>query len=265
MKTINDAIRSRRQQGGKALIPFLTAGFPTAARFQRAVAAACESGADVVEIGFPHSDPLADGPVIQKSSHLSLQQGMTTATALSLIRDLSGSFAQPFVVMCYYNPILKFGLGRFVRTASLCGVKGLIVPDLIVEECSELRSHCRDAGIDLVLLVTPTTPASRIARITAAAAGFIYFVSVTGVTGARPALNGDLSRNVARIRRFTDLPVCVGFGISSPQSAAAAAGASDGAIIGSRLLQIIEADSSSKFEQLRCFLTEVRMHLGGSP
>lgn len=262
-RSISEAINNRRARGERALIPFFTADFPDRKRFSSAVVTTAASGADVIEIGFPHSDPLADGPVIQHASHVALANGFSTASGLALIRELAASISQPLVVMGYLNPLLKFGLARFVRAASRSGVSGLIVPDLIAEESDDLRRLCREHRLDLIPLVTPTTPPARIARIAAAASGFIYYVSITGVSGTAARLNGHIHRAVAAIRRSTDLPVCVGFGINSPESAGEAARHSDGVIIGSRLLQLIDSDRSDTNSNLRQFLLEVRMQLRG--
>ncbi len=249
----------------KCLAAFLTGGFPSASAFLSAAQAVCDSGIDILEIGFPHSDPLADGPVIQRSSHLALSGGFTTERGLAMVRELASAVSQPIVIMGYVNPILRFGVTRFVHTAARAGVSGLIVPDLPLEESHELRAACRKAGIDLIYLVTPTTPPKRAKAICSVAAGFVYFVSVTGVTGARSSIDGNLRKSIAGIRRHTDLPVCVGFGISSAQLAAQAGEYSDGVIIGSKLLQIIDSDHRDDWPNLRQFLTEVRMQLGDRP
>jgi len=262
-RSISEALNNRRASGDKALIPFFTADFPDRRRFCNAVVTAAAAGADVIEIGFPHSDPLADGPVIQHASHVALGHGFSTTSGLALIRELAASISQPLVVMGYINPLLKFGMSRFVRAASESGVSGLIVPDLIAEESHDLRRLCREHGLDLIPLVTPTTPPARIARIAAAASGFVYYVSITGVTGTAARLNGHIPRAVGTIRRATDLPVCVGFGIDSPASARQAARHADGVIIGSRLLQLIDSDRSDTNSNLRQFLLEVRMQLRG--
>lgn len=262
-RSIREAIDSRRARGERALIPFFTADFPDRDRFLSAVVTAAAAGADVIEIGFPHSDPLADGPVIQHASHVALAHGFSTASGLALIRELAASISQPLVVMGYINPLLKFGLPRFVRAAARSGVSGLIVPDLITEESPALRRLCREHGLDLIMLVTPATPPARIARIAAAGSGFIYYVSITGVTGAAARYNGHIRRAVGHIRRATDLPVCIGFGINSPAAARQAARHSDGVIIGSRLLQLIDSDHSDTNSNLRQFLLEVRMQLRG--
>lgn len=260
--TISQAFESCRAERRAALMPFITCGYPTLEQFGSIVATLAKSGADLIEIGFPHSDPLADGPVIQRASHLSLERGFTVERGLAAIREVSEDISQPLVVMCYANLILKAGIERFVRDCALSGVAGLIVPDLILEESAGLRAACSQRGLDLIPLVTPTTPLERAARIASAATGFIYFVSVTGTTGARNSLSGSLAKQVRQLRQISQVPVAVGFGISTPALAAQVAGFSDGVIIGSKVLQLIdEAGSDREFQTISNFLTEARMKI----
>lgn len=260
--TISEAFERCHAGRRAALMPFITCGYPTLAEFGPIVTTLAGSGADLIEVGFPHSDPLADGPVIQRASHLSLERGFTVERGLAAIKSVSQSVALPLIVMCYANLILKAGIDKFVRNCAAAGVAGLIVPDLILEESESVRAACSKRGLDLIPLITPTTPLDRAKRIAATATGFIYFVSVTGTTGARSSLNGALAKQVRAIRDNSRVPVAVGFGISTPALAAQVAGFSDGVIIGSKILQLIdEAGSDSEFHSVSKFLMEARMKI----
>ena len=258
-----DTFSRLRRDNRKALIPFLTAEYPTPSRFTAAVDAICESGADILEIGFPHSDPLADGPVIQHSSHRSISNGFTVTRGFAAIRAIGSRHPLPIVIMCYSNLIHKAGPVQFVKACRYSGVSGLIVPDMIVEESSELRQLCSRNGIDFINLITPTTPPQRSAAIASAGTGFLYLVSVVGTTGARIQFNKAIRTTVRRLKSHTDLPVCIGFGISSPEMAAEAARCSEGVIIGSKVIQLIDSDDNNdRFPHLRTFLLEVAAQLG---
>jgi tryptophan synthase alpha chain len=260
--TISQAFEHCRARRRAALMPFITCGYPTLDDFGPIVAALASSGADLIEIGFPHSDPLADGPVIQRASHLSLERGFTVERGFDAIKNLTATVAQPLIVMCYANLILKAGIDKFVRSCAAAGVAGLIVPDMILEESELLRTACSKRGLDLIPLITPTTPIARARMIAAAATGFIYFVSVTGTTGARSNLNRSLARQVRQIRSIASVPVAVGFGISTPALAAEVATFSEGVIIGSKILQLIdEAGTDREFHNILDFLTEARMKI----
>jgi tryptophan synthase alpha chain len=224
-----------------ALMPYLMGGFPDL-ETSRAIGDACiDAGADLLELGIPFSDPLADGPVIQAAGTRALAAGATTDGVLGVCERLAAR--APVVLMTYVNIVLARGIERFVGQAADAGAAGLIVPDVPLEESAELRAACDAAGLALVPLVAPTTPDERMARIGAQARGFVYTVSVVGTTGEREG--GDATELLARVKRSTDVPVALGFGISSPEQAAAAARAgADGVIVGSRLVrEAAEADA----------------------
>ncbi len=229
-----------------ALMPYLMGGFPDLASSERIITAYVESGANLIELGFPFSDPLADGPVVHAAGTRALAAGVGTEAVLRIGRLVSEQV--PVVAMCYANPILARGVERFLDALSSAAISGLIVPDLPAEEADELRARCDHAGVALVPLVAPTTPEDRLARIGAQARGFVYAVSVTGTTGERATLDGVLSELLGRTSAHTDVPVAVGFGISTPEQVRAAADAgADGVIVGSRLVRAAgeEADPAA--------------------
>jgi len=219
-----------------ALMPYLMGGFPDRETSRAAGLAAADNGADILELGVPFSDPLADGPVIQAAGTRALAAGATVAGVIELAGALSQRF--PVVVMCYTNQVLARGAQRFTADLAGAGVSGLIVPDLPYEEATETLEACDAAGIALVPLVAPTTADERLGAIGSRARGFVYTVSVTGTTGERVALAETFADVVARAKAHTDVPVALGFGIATPEHAAqAAAAGADGVIVGSRLVR----------------------------
>jgi tryptophan synthase alpha chain len=233
---LEEICRAQRSAGAKALVPFLTAGFPDEATTLDLLAGCAERGCRVVEVGVPFSDPIADGPAIQQASQRALERGMTLTRALHLVRELADGGTAP-VVMSYLNPILSLGFSAFADAAARAGCAGVIVPDLSVEESPELRDALAAAGLPLVDLVAPTTGADRLARIAPAAAGFLYLIAVAGVTGTRAASADDLAAFAARVRASSDVPLYIGFGIDGPDRAREAAAAADGVIVGSALVR----------------------------
>jgi tryptophan synthase alpha chain len=231
-----------RAPGRAALMPYLMGGFPSMPESLRIAEAYVDGGADVVELGVPFSDPLADGPVIHAAGTAALRAGATVAGVLEVCERLAAR--APVVVMLYANLVLARGADTFARALADAGAAGLIVPDLPLEESSEIRAACDAAGVALVPLVAPTTPDERLAAIGARARGFLYTVSVTGTTGERAALSDTFASVIARAKQHTDVPVALGFGIGSPEQAAEAAQAgADGVIVGSRLVRAAaEAD-----------------------
>ena len=224
--------------GGKAFIPFITCGDPDAATTAAAVRAMAESGADLIELGIPFSDPTAEGPVIQGANLRALEGGMTTDGVFELVRDLRRDVTIPMVFMTYANVVFSYDAERFIRTCSEVGIDGLILPDLPFEEKEEFQPICKKYGVDLISLIAPTS-ANRIAMIAKDAEGFVYVVSSLGVTGMRSEIKTDLSSIVKVIRENTDVPCAIGFGISTPEQAAKMAGISDGAIVGSAIIKIL--------------------------
>jgi tryptophan synthase alpha chain len=240
---IAEAFAGARANGRRAaLMPYLMGGFPDLETSAQIGLAYARAGADLVELGVPFSDPLADGPVIHAAATRALSAGATVAAVLEVARAVSREV--PVVIMCYANPIFIRGLERFADLLVEHGVSGLIVPDLPLEEAADVRAACAARGVAFVPLAAPTTPVERLERIGAGASGFLYTVSVTGTTGERAQVDGRLETIVARTAAHTRVPVAVGFGISTPEQArAAAAAGADGVIVGSRLVRAAgEAD-----------------------
>ena len=227
-----------RQRGRCALMPFLMAGDPDLATTADTLIALQNAGADVIELGIPYSDPLADGPVIQAAAGRALAAGVTPGAVLELLAGLGSRLTIPVVLFTYSNPLLNRGMEAFCRAAAAAGAAGLVVPDLPLEEAEKLSPIAAAQGLDLVLLVAPTTPLERMARIHAASRGFTYLVSVTGVTGVRSGLESRVGSLVARLRELGPTPVAVGFGISGVDQARRVRDwGADGAIVGSALVQ----------------------------
>jgi tryptophan synthase alpha chain len=241
MSRLDDRTRALRDSRRKALVAFLTAGYPDAETFVELVKAAADAGADVIEIGIPFSDPIADGPVIQAASAIALAGGMTLARSLDAVERLAGETDAAFVIMGYVNPVLGMGVEAFATRAAAAGANGVILPDVSFEESAAFRNPVRDAGLCYVDLIAPTSGDDRISMIASRAEGFIYLVSMTGVTGARGAAADDLVELTNRVRAASKTPVYVGFGISSPEQASAASATADGVIIGSQLLRLAGA------------------------
>ncbi len=231
-----------RSEGRKALVPYLTAGDPDL-NFTYAAALACvRGGADILEIGIPFSDPLADGPVIQAAVQRALGGGVSFAGVLELIRKLRAATDAPLVALAYYNSIYHRGEQEFVERCAAAGLDGLVVADLPVDESATLAAATRAAGIDLIRMVTPTSTPERLVQAAALASGFIYCVSLTGVTGAREQLPAELQSFLHGMRRRTETPLIVGFGIARPEQAVAVAAAADGVIVGSALVSHLAAE-----------------------
>lgn len=240
MSRIEETFQKLRGRGEKAFIPYLTAGDPNldwTGRFMKALA---DGGADLIEIGVPFSDPIADGPTIQRASQRALRGGVSLEKVIGLVEKVRAEVDVPLVLMGYYNPIFKMGVEVFTRESSRSGVDGVIVPDLPPEEAEPLISSCRQWGIDTIFLVAPTTPRERLRRVAEVTRGFLYYVSLTGVTGAREHLAAGIQEAIARIRTQTALPIAVGFGISTPEQSRLVARWSDGVVVGSALVDLIE-------------------------
>jgi tryptophan synthase alpha chain len=226
-----------RHSGRAALMPYLTMGYPKLESALTLVPTLVEAGADLIELGVPFSDPLADGATIQAASQQALRNGMTLALCLQQAAALRGQgVLVPLVLMGYYNPLLQMGLADFARRAAHAGIDGVIVPDLPPEEAEGLQSALRAEEIDLVFLLAPTSDEHRVREVARQGSGFLYLVSLTGVTGARSDLPSELEELVARVRSATDLPLAVGFGISTPAHVARVARVADGVIVGSALI-----------------------------
>jgi tryptophan synthase alpha chain len=229
-----------RERGEKALVLFVTAGDPSLENLPQLLLTLQEAGADVIEVGLPFSDPIADGPTIQASSQRALDRGVTPDLALQALESVKLDI--PVVLMGYYNPILRMGVEQFARRARAAGASGTIVSDLIPEESGEWIRISREHGLDTIFLAAPTSTGERIAAICKHTTGFVYAVSRTGVTGAARQLGSDAADLVDRIRACSDLPVCVGFGISSPDHVREVCRVADGAVVGSWLVDLLDRE-----------------------
>lgn len=223
-----------------ALILYVTAGDPDISQLPKVIDALCEGGADVIEVGIPFSDPIADGPTIQASTFRALSRGVTPTSVFSALQSARPS--APLVLMGYCNPALKMGWAHFASEARAAGVSGVILSDLIADEAAEWRESAQRANLDTIFLAAPTSTDERLAKVCESSSGFVYAISRTGVTGSENPVPPDAAALVARLKRFTSLPICVGFGVSSPAQVAAIAQLSDGAIVGSALVERLGAD-----------------------
>jgi tryptophan synthase alpha chain len=265
IERIQNIFSGTRREGRAALMPYFSLGFPTPKLSLEIVKRICRSGADLLELGFPFSDPLADGPTIQHSTQVALQQGMHVGDCLAQVSNLRDEgVEQGILMMGYYNPMLAYGLETMVANSAQAGVDGFIVPDLPVEEAGELAALCAEKRLALVAFVAPTTPEGRIAEIVQAASGFIYLVSLTGVTGERNSLASGLKEFIERVRSKTELPLAVGFGISTPAQARAVGAMADGVIVGSALIRVA-AESSQPVQAVGKFVAALRQSLEAEP
>ncbi len=241
----------------KALIAYVTVGYPTLNSTLEIVPLLAESGCDIVELGIPFSDPLSDGTTIQESSHRALQSGVTPQSCLELATKLREKVEIPLIFMTYYNPVLHYGLESFCYACAEAGIDGLIIPDLPPDEGSDLGAFATKHKLDLIYLLAPTSTEERIRLVAEKSSGFIYLVSLTGVTGPRETLPPGLDSFVARVKRQTTQPLCVGFGISTPEQAHKIAELADGVIVGSRLIQLIKNDSPP-YQLAKTFIRSLR-------
>ncbi|MDX1763828.1 MAG: tryptophan synthase subunit alpha [bacterium] len=240
MSRIGQTFENLRGEGRLALMPFLVAGDPSLKMTGEFILELEKSGADIIELGVPFSDPLADGPTIQRASQRALAGGVTLTAILEFLKSLRRKTEVPIVLMGYYNPIYHYGVDRFAQDAKASGADGIIVPDLPPEEADALIGASRKVGLDTIFLVAPTSTADRIEKIGAVSRGFIYYVSLAGVTGARKELSSGIAQSVENIRKQSAMPVCVGFGISTPEHVRQVSRYADGAIVGSALVGLIE-------------------------
>ncbi len=242
MIRIRQTFERLKAKNEKALIPYIMSGDPSLERTGELVIGLEHSGADLIELGVPFSDPIADGPVIQRAGARSLKSKTSLKDILALVNDLRQRHHVriPIILMTYYNPVLKFGEDRFVKEASAVGVDGLIIPDLPPEEAAGLLSPARRAGLNLIFLLAPTSTPERIKKVVSASTGFLYYVSLTGITGAKLQGVETIKKQLKLIRRSSSLPIAVGFGISTPGEASAVARSADGVIIGSAIVRMIE-------------------------
>lgn len=258
---ITQAIRARNESGAAALIPYICAGYPDRDASLRLLVEAADAGADVLELGIPFSDPLADGPTIQKATFHALEGGMTVAGALELLREFRALRRTPVVLFTYLNPVHHYGIDRFVADAADAGAEGLLLTDLPAGADAALEGAAARGGLALIRLLAPTTSPERIPTVASGGDGFLYYISRTGVTGARTELREALSREISAIRAQVSLPVGVGFGISSPEQAAAVGAVADGVVVGSALVDAVEKGG---VEAGARFLAELRRALDGA-
>jgi tryptophan synthase alpha chain len=267
MNPIDDLFRRLRSEGRKAFMPFVTAGDPDLAFTRELLPAVADAGASLIEIGFPFSDPIADGPVVQASYTRALDRGLKLADVFAALKDVTArpGWRTPLVAMASYTLLFKKGPAAFIEAAQAAGLSGAIVPDLPVEEADDLAKLATDRDFKLVLLVTPTTSPERAERIVKACGGFVYVVSVVGITGERDRLPAQLRAMIARLRDLTDLPLCVGFGVSRPEHVRELKDLADGVIVGSALVKRLEAaqtDRAKAMEEIRKLVAELSGALG---
>ena len=238
--SIQGCFSRRKEEGRGVLIPYLTAGYPDAESSLELMRTLAASGADIIELGIPFSDPLADGPTIQRSSFKAIQGGMTVQGVLDLLREFRKDHDLPVVLFTYLNPVLRYGMERFIESAVEAGAQGLLLTDLPTGADPNLENQIIASKLDLIRLLAPTTARERIRAVAEGGSGFLYYISRTGVTGARQELRTDLGREVEAVRREVDLPIAVGFGISTPDQAFMVAGLSEGVVVGSALIDAMD-------------------------
>ncbi len=243
---------------GKAFIPYIMAGDPNLERTRELVGILEECGADIIELGGPFSDPLADGPTIQKAAQRALGEGVTLGKVIEFVGSLRRTTQIPIVLMTYYNLIFRYGEERFVREAYTAGVDGIIVPDLPPDEAGSLLSFSKNTGFDVIFLVAPTSTGERIKKVARASRGFIYYVSITGITGSKLSVDASIGSHIEKIRQTSRKPVAVGFGIATPEEASEIAKIADGVIVGSAIVKRVEDTD----ENLKQYLISLRKAIG---
>ena len=263
MSRIGKCFETLGAKNRKALVVFVTAGDPDLESTKSILDVIDESGADIVELGVPFSDPLADGPVIQASALRSLKSGTTLKKIVALVHEIRKSRDLPIVLMTSYNPVYVYGERKFVDDALSAGVDGVIIPDLPPEEASEFFSYADEKGLDMIYLLAPTSTDERVRMVSERSRGFIYYISLTGTTGTRTKLADGVCDKVASIKQVTELPVLVGFGISGPDQARDAAKVSDGVIVGSAVMKLVEQnpDPAQREKKLAKFVGSIKQAL----
>jgi len=267
---ITQTFEQARRAGRGVLIPYFMCGYPSAARSIKLALAAVEAGADMLELGMPFSDPLADGATIQHAGHIALEQGMTIQGCMEVAQQVAAQSNIPLILMGYYNSVMSYGIERFCQAATASGVSGLIIPDLPPEESTLLRQAARACGLSLIFLVPPTTPDERIAQIARLAAEgpgtFIYCVALSGVTGARATLPPHLRSFISRVCGYTKyyhLPLAVGFGLSTPEHIAEVTSYADGAVVASALINLIDqCEESQQVDAVKRYIQSLRSATG---
>ena len=267
MSRLSETFATLRRRGERAMMPYFTAGDPSLAATRRLIVEAAKRGADIIELGIPFSDPVADGPVIQRAAQRALAAGTTMPRVLEMVRDVRAEVSVPIVFLTYYNPILSFGLEAWTRAAVGAGADGVLVADLPPEEAAPLRAEADRAGLDLCHFAAPTSTPERMRKIARATGAFIYMVSLTGVTGERRELPADLTEHLRALRAVTTKPICVGFGISTPEHAAMVGSVADGVIVGSAIVRLVErhANSPELIPEVGDFIAALKAPLRANP
>jgi tryptophan synthase alpha chain len=259
MGRIAEKFASLKEQNDKALITFITAGDPDLAATERLILSLEQAGADIVELGVPFSDPMADGPTIQMSSERALAAGTTLPKILATVKSVRSVSQVPIILMGYYNPIFLYGAGRFAEDAVAAGIDGVLIVDLPPEEAVEFKRLCAGAGLDVIFLLTPTSDEDRVAKVAQMGSGFLYYVSVAGVTGARTDIAANVFADLEKIKGRVGLPLAVGFGVSDPEQAGRLAGVADGVVVGSAIVKLFESFEGRELEErLSGFVTALK-------
>jgi len=267
MSRIAEKFNELKKKNRIALVNYVTAGDPSPELTADLVLKLAESGADIIELGVPFSDPMADGPAIQLASERALKKGTTLKMVLDMVRRIREKSRVPIIIFGYYNPIFKYGLEKFAADAARAGVDGVLVVDLPPEEAGELKVHTDRAGLDMIFLLAPTSDGERMGLVARNASGFVYLVSVTGITGVRPDMDYSLEDLTSEIKHHTKLPVGIGFGISSPEQVSRIAEYADAVIVGSAIVRIIEKHGEKKkelFDELSGFVSGLSRACGST-
>ncbi len=260
MSRISGVFRNKKH---KALVAYITAGYPDVEATVQAALMLAGSGCDIIELGIPFSDPMADGLTIQHSSHLALLRGVTARTCFEIAGRIRSRSDVPLVFMTYLNPVMSYGVEKFCADCAATAVNGLIIPDLPPGELPGLDNSAKKHGVDTIYFVAPNSSGERIRLVAQHSSGFIYMVSVTGVTGVRDGFSSGLGEVISKVRQVTDTPLCIGFGIAAPRQAAEAAALADGVIIGSRIIQLMEKEGPP-YRELGEFIRQVRASIDGA-
>lgn len=239
MSKITQVFKRAKNSGKKILIPYIMSGDPSLEDTKRFISELEEAGADMIELGVPFTDPLADGPVIQRAHERALKQGVTLKKVLALVEEIRQHSKIPLILMTYYNPVFKYGIEAFVKEAVRVGVNGVIVPDLIPDEADEFIKYAGQYGLDTIFLLAPTSTEERIKKVIKSSTGFIYYVSITGITGAKLLMDESMKDTLNLIKTLTKKPIAVGFGVSNPEEASVVAGLADGVIVGSAIVRLV--------------------------
>jgi len=246
MTRIEKTFKRLKKEGRKALIPYIMAGDPTLEDTKRFVIELEEAGVDIIELGVPFTDPIADGPIIQRADERALRQGVTLRKVLALIDEIRHTTKIPLILMTYYNPVFKYGINAFVKEAVRVGVAGVIIPDLIPDEAEDFISIARGHRLDTIFLLAPTSTKDRVRKVAKASTGFIYYVSITGITGAKLIIDDGMKDTLTLVKTSTKRPIAIGFGVSNPEEARVVATLGDGVIIGSAIVRLISENKDIK-------------------